>query len=358
MAAGYRGLHWLRLGVAAVLTFVIAMPGLSEARDKRELVVMTQNLYLGSSLDPVLEATNAEEFLIGVATIYGTVQFTDFPSRAELIADSIAVKKPDIIGLQEVAKWTAVDSVLGVTEIEDFLEILVDELAQRGLSYSVVGISHNVSLGPIPLVAPCSVNIVGACVVWYQDRDVILVGDNPALKILASQSGRYNAQESILSPLGPISFDRGWVYVDGKFQNKKFRLVNTHLEVESYPQTQQAQAREFLAGPAKAPGAVIAVGDFNSAADGSTTQTYAMLTKSYFDDAWDTNPGDPGYTCCQDGFLANFDSMLNQRIDLILTHAASRALDAERVNDQPYLGMSPPFWPSDHAGVVSTIRIH
>jgi len=28
------------------------------------------------------------------------------------------------------------------------------------------------------------------------------------------------------------------------------------------------------------------------------------------------------------------------------------------VNDQPYLGMDPPFWPSDHAGVVSTIRIH
>lgn len=116
---------------------------------------------------------------------------------------------------------------------------------------------------------------------------------------------------------------------------------------------------EFLAGPARAPGAVIAVGDFNSAADGSNTQSYALLTHAYFKDSWNANAGDPGYTCCQDGTLTNTDSLLYERIDLILTHGASRSLNAEMVNDQPFInGYTPPFWPSDHAGVVSTVRIH
>lgn len=355
MASGYRGMRWLRLGIAALLALAIATPGLSEARDKRDLVVMTQNLYLGSSLDPAIQATNATEFLIGVATIHATVQFTDFPSRAELIADEIAENNPDIIGLQEASKWTAVDQ--GTTQIQDFLAILMDELAQRGLSYSVAAVSNNVNIGPIPLLTPCS-GVFGDCYVWLQDRDVILVNNNPALKILNAQSGRYVTQESFVTPVGPISLDRGWIYVEGTFNGKKFRFVNTHLEEESYPQTQEAQAREFLAGPAKAGGAVIAVGDFNSAADGSNTKSYALLTKSYFDDAWNANPWDPGYTCCQDGMLTNDYSLLYERIDLILTHAASRSLDAEVVGAEPFFGATPPFWPSDHAGVVSTIRIH
>ena len=355
MANGYRGLRWLRLGIAALLALMMAMPGLSEARDKRDLVVMTQNLYLGSSLDPATQATNAMEFLIGVATIHATVQFTDFPSRAALIADAIAEKNPDIIGLQEASKWTAVDQ--GTTQIQDFLAILMDELAQRGLSYSVAAVSSNVNIGPIPLLAPCS-GVLGDCYVWLQDRDVILVNNNPDLEILNAQSGRYVTQESVVTPVGPISFDRGWVYVEGTFNGKKFRFVNTHLEEESYPQTQEAQALEFLAGPAKAGSAVIAVGDFNSAADGSNTKSYALLTKSYFDDAWNANPGDPGYTCCQDGTLTNVNSLLYERIDLILTHAATRSLDAEVVAEEPFFGPTPPFWPSDHAGVVSTIRIH
>jgi endonuclease/exonuclease/phosphatase family metal-dependent hydrolase len=179
----------------------------------------------------------------------------------------------------------------------------------------------------------------------------------PALAILNAQSGRYATQESVVTPVGPISLERGWVYVDGTLDGKQFRFVNTHLEDEDYPQTQEAQALEFLAGPAKAGGAVIAVGDFNSAADGSNTQSYSLLTKSYFDDAWNTNPGDPGYTCCQDGTLTNVNSALFERIDLVLSHAASRGQEAELVGDTPS-GTNPPFWPSDHAGVVSTIRVH
>jgi hypothetical protein len=48
---------------------------------------------------------------------------------------------------------------------------------------------------------------------------------------------------------------------------------------------------------------------------------------------------------------------LNSRIDLVLTHAASRALDAALIGNSRFEAV-PPLWPSDHAGVIATLRIH
>jgi hypothetical protein len=156
-----------------------------------------------------------------------------------------------------------------------------------------------------------------------------------------------------------LSFARGWASIDGTLDAKAFHFVTTHLEIGDFPAIQQAQAQEFLAGPARATGSVIAVGDFNSAADGSTTTSYADLTKHYLHDAWLLNPDNPGFSCCQSGTLTNPTSALTSRIDLVLTHAAS-----PRRSAPPYLvGTSPfevtaPLWASDHAGLIATIRLH
>ncbi len=136
-----------------------------------------------------------------------------------------------------------------------------------------------------------------------------------------------------------------------------FRFTTTHLEIEDFPAIQEAQAKEFVAGPAKAGGAVIATGDFNSAGDGSTTTTYANLTRSAFRDAWNTNPGDSGYSCCQNDTLTNLTSAFASQIDLVLTHGASHARDAKLVGDSPFQATAP-SWPSDHAGLVATVRLH
>jgi endonuclease/exonuclease/phosphatase family metal-dependent hydrolase len=350
-----RGAAWVRIIWVALIT--IGLSGMAHAKDKRELVVMTQNLYLGSSLAPATGATTAQEFVAGVALIYGTVQFTDFPARAEAIADEIQATEPDLIGLQEVTKWTTAG--LNPPPGYDFLAILQSAIAARGLSYSVAAVSNNANIGPVPLALPGCVQPgpTITCTVQLEDRDVILVNDdNPDLSVFDPQSGRYVTQAVVQTPVGPLSFDRGWATVDGTLEGKKFRFANTHLETEDYPAVQEAQGQEFLAGPARAPGAVIAVGDFNSAADGSTTATYANLTKSYFDDAWE-DPNDPGYSCCQNGTLTNFPSTLGSRIDLVLTHAASRPLGAAVVGNAPFQ-MVPPLWPSDHAGVAAMIRVH
>ena len=337
--------------------------GPAQANSKRELTVMTQNLYLGASLTPAITATTELEFVEAVGTIYGTVLFTDFPTRSAQIAAVIKASGADIIGLQEVSNWTVIGGGGAVPSL-DFLEILKSDL---GPGYSVAAVSHNAMLGPFPLAlpdTPCAPILdaeeppIFTCSVQFEDRDVIIVKDNPALVVTGSDSGNYDEQVR-LSILGqpPLSFDRGWTLIDGTFEGKKFRFVNTHLETEDWPDEQEAQAAEFLNGPAKTGGAVIAVGDFNSAADGSTTSSYRALTKSYFDDAWDVNAEEDGLTCCQNGTLTSFPSGLESRIDLVLTHAAARAVSAQVVGDNPFQS-EPPFWPSDHAGVVAVIRIH
>jgi endonuclease/exonuclease/phosphatase family metal-dependent hydrolase len=345
-----------RLILAGLLLFAISVPGETLAHEKRVMTVMTQNLYLGASLDPALAATTQLEFLGAVAAIYGTVQFTNFDARAGAIADTIDMHRPDIIGLQEVSTWTSVGP--GAPPTQDFLDILQSKLAARGLNYVAVAESNNAQIGPVPQVFICDIFL--QCFVTLTDRDVILVNaDNADLVVTFSASGRYAAQRLVATPVGLLSFDRGWTYIDGTFEDEKFRFVNTHLETAAAAPIQEAQAQEFLMGPANTGGAVIAVGDFNSAADGSTTTTYDDLTNDFFKDAWARNSGDPGFTCCQNQTLTNFPSALASRIDLILTMGdAHHARRVEIVGDVPFFqGLTPPFWPSDHAGVIAEIRV-
>lgn len=350
------------------LTALLAGPAQARFKAKRELTVMSQNLYLGASLTPAIElafhpAPTLELFVTAVATIYGETLFTNFPTRSKEITAEVAAERPDIIGLQEVSSWTvlpgptAPGGFVPPLPSLDFLEILMTDLGNAGLNYSVAAVSANASLGPFPL-ALCDVTNPTACLIHFQDRDVILVSDDtPGLVVGDGASGRYDAQVT-LNLLGQeLSFDRGWTLVDGTFEGKKFRFINTHLETEDFAATQEAQAAEFLAGPVQAPGAVIAVGDFNSAADGTTTSSYGMLTSPrYFDDAWDVNGDADGDTCCQNSSLTNPGSELDSRIDLVLYRGPVRAISADVIGATP-LGEAP-NWPSDHAGVVATIRVH
>ena len=80
---------------------------------------------------------------------------TDFPARAQAIADEIARDEPDLIGLQEVSNWIAQPTAVGRSPLSfDFLEILQEQLVDRGLDYVVAAMSDNANIGPVPLVAP------------------------------------------------------------------------------------------------------------------------------------------------------------------------------------------------------------
>ena len=251
-ADGERPCGGARLAVLGAVLAAWSVGTPAEASRNRELTVMTQNLYLGSSLQPAIEADTAGEFVAAVATIYGTAVFTNFPARAQVIADEIAAQKPDLIGLQEVSTWTATPLHVGPTPPSfDFLVILQEALAARGLSYEVAAVSENASIGPAPLVAPdfgCNPPspTTGAfdCVVSLSDRDVILVNTTtPALHWSGAQSGRYEEQATLDIPgPGEESFDRGWASIEVSYRGRDFKFVNTHLEVEDFEAVQEAQA--------------------------------------------------------------------------------------------------------------------
>ncbi len=350
----------LRAASAAVLALGLGMvvPGAAEAnhRGSPELKVMTRNLYLGADLTPALLATDGESFLRAVANIYGTAQFTDFPGRAQAIAEEIRLGDPDLVGLQEVTIWET--SGPGVPPTQDFLTILQDALAARGLHYAVASVSSNANIGPAPLVAPCGSTTLGACMVTLKDRDVVLVNeDTPYLSWWGAKSGSYTAQQTFLPPgeTTPVSFKRGWASIEASYRGLPFRFVNTHLETEAFPEVQQDQTAEFLAGPARSRGRVIATGDFNSAADGSTTTSYASLT-SRFRDAWITRPGDPGLTCCFNETLTDPTRPLTTRIDLVLAKNGAYPVSAKVIGATPFQAKAP-LWASDHAGVLAAIRL-
>ncbi len=345
-------------GILAV-SLLTVLPAPAEARPDRSnprLTLMTRNLYLGSDLTPALAATDVTSFLGAVATIYAQAQASDFPTRAAAVADEIAATRPHLIGLQEVSTWVTTGP--GTPPSQNFLRILRRALEARGLHYSVAAVSRNADIGPVPLVSPCALDFVGACSVTLKDRDVILVRRTRALRWFRPRSGTYEAQQRFAPPLPgapAISIDRGWASVDGRYRGTRFHVVNTHLETQDYPAVQEAQAQELLAGPALGRGRDVVLGDLNSAADGSTTGTYAAMT-STFTDAWRVRGADPGYSCCQDPTLANPVSQAGSRIDLVLGHGRARPVRARLVGNSPFQA-TPPLWASDHFGVVATLLL-
>jgi hypothetical protein len=99
---------------AAALVFAL-LPALATAKagndaskgrgGGKELNVMTRNLYLGADLTPAIAAPDRNAFIEANGKILRDVTANDFPVRARGLAEEILKKKPDLVGLQEVALW-------------------------------------------------------------------------------------------------------------------------------------------------------------------------------------------------------------------------------------------------------------
>jgi endonuclease/exonuclease/phosphatase family metal-dependent hydrolase len=365
-----------RLGAIAVLVslLVIALPGAAQAKDKRDVTVMTRNMYLGTGLNNLV-GTSGLGFVVAATTDWAHVKFqTDFNSRVVHLADEIEDNAPDVVGLQEVSLWRSQypgDAAGGgtspATTVEfDFLQQLRDELTSRGLNYVVKATSTNADV-EAPTLANFADTSAGFRDVRLTDRDVILVnGNNANLVVDASGDAHYANQLSLPVGGGSSEFTRGYTFVDARADGKKFRFFNTHLEVDGGPAgvKQELQGNEAIAGPLTYDkGAVIAVGDYNSDANGTTTATYANLIASGLIDGWSVvHPGDVGLTCCHNELLTNATAAFDTRIDLTLSKGPARATSSTILGEDPADRFKaagvPGGWPSDHAGVVTTFRLH
>jgi endonuclease/exonuclease/phosphatase family metal-dependent hydrolase len=323
---------------------------------------MSYNLYQGSELTPVVAAHSLAEIPAAVSKIWNAVQATNFPARALSIAREIADARPDLIGLQEAALWriqtpgTAFTKhpTPATTVVYDFIDILLKDLAKRGLHYKAVAVSPSFD-GQLPDASGSDIRLT--------DRVAILARtDLPpgALTITNVQAHKFatNVTLPLGGPGGPaFTVYNSWASVDVTTHGDTFRFVTTHLDSNS-PAVNVAEAKELMNGPGKTALPLIISGDFNSPADGSGPASASAFVHAGYTDAWkQTHPHAAGFTWGQAEDLLNAHSHLTERLDYVMLRNGVEADRMKVVGARPADRTPSGLWPSDHAAVVATVDI-
>ncbi|OPG10431.1 hypothetical protein B1L11_23735 [Microbispora sp. GKU 823] len=317
-----------------------------------DIRVMTQNMYVGSSFAPLIAAQTPAQFVAAVTTVYQNILASKPAERAAAVAREIARNRPDLVGLQE-ADIVRTGSPPAENVQSDQLKALLAELDRLGQHYETVAIMPGSDI-EVPSTLGFDVRLT------Y--RDVVIARADTARRITLSnrQVQTYVTNSKISTPVGSITDIRGWISVDATVCGRTFRFITTHLDSTPPFTTQRTQARELMATAANTRLPIVLVGDFNTTADdpnNPTFATYQFLLDQGFTDAWKRrHPGDPGFTCCQAPDLRNPVSSLTHRIDLVLLREAFGVKSVDLVGNRPADRTPSGLWPSDHAGVVATLR--
>ena len=378
--------------LAALTVTTTAVPAGADHLEDDRLTAMTQNLYVGTDLfeliEPVDECETFDPIVPCSVIVQGgaalaDVAATNYLGRAAKLAELIAWRRPDVIGLQEVSRITVVPTDPSGNPngeppvVTDYLQTLLDELAARGLDYQVAASVDNANIFPVPTgvfmpgVGPVVQNLVGLL-----DRDVILA--RPGVTVHADTAmGAKFASAQLAVPLAgeELEFTRSYVKVDVTVRGVRYAVVNTHLEVEFNPDSplypfangiQAAQAGELLMVLAAEDDPIVLLGDFNSAPDSDNgledvPTPYQALAASGYTDVWNVRSfgSSPGYTCCQAELLDNRFSQLDERIDQIWLSPGltTRWAFANTVGDRFWQKTAGGLWPSDHAGVIGYLGL-
>jgi endonuclease/exonuclease/phosphatase family metal-dependent hydrolase len=313
-----------------------------------ELKVMTRNVYVGTEFQPLLEATTFEETLAAIPEVYREILASDFEERSEGIADEIAAARPDVIGIQEAVRLLSGPPEEEPTkEVLDYLGLLQAAMHRRGLDYEPVGDAWNID-ATMPSGFPPTESL------RITDRGVLMV--RPGIDVSDVRTGSYEARAEMEVGGGSVPFQRGWISARIGLDGREALLVTTHLETNQFPEAQEAQATELLAGPASSGLPTIVTGDLNAQA--TYAPAYRALIDAGFVDAWVAAHGeDPGLTCCQDADLRTPESKLYERIDLVLLRGGWSVGEVTRTGFDPSARTPSGLWPSDHAGVVATVQL-
>ena len=296
------------------------------------LTFLTWNIYQGADLAPVITNPTPEN----VTAVFRQFLATNFPLRAKAIAREIALKKPDIIGLQEAVIWEQLIPQFGVITY-DFIDILLFELKKKGLCYEAAAVNQNTTASALDS---------NGNTIRFTDRDAILIRqDVHPLTVVNTESANYTANIVI----GPFVILRGFSFVDIQYNHQVFRVITTHLETFNEA-IRNAQITELLNGPANTNCPIILLGDFNML-PGSAA--YNLVINSGFQDTWNEIGLGPGFTSQQNADLLNNESQLSERIDYIFFRGNWEPLIIRLVGDLQSDRTKTGLWPSDHAGIAA-----
>jgi endonuclease/exonuclease/phosphatase family metal-dependent hydrolase len=325
----------------------------------------------------------------------------------------VALWRGDYIGPQDGPVTAAT-----TTEV-DFLALLMKQLKKQGADYRIVQKQQEMDIES-PLSAystacddefdewPARCAADGRLTM----RDVILANNSKKanVKTKFEHSAQYSDDHSlqvVVAGVLPVVVHRGWEFTEANVRGTQFRFLNTHLEAfdnGSFGSTGQGEVREAQAqdlvqklgdpgvavpGPATRQSAgtpVVALGDFNSdddtVGDDGDVLAYEALTDPDDDPSTAgpltelstgaTAPGAEG-SCCfsghddEDGVFSGLLSDMDHQVDHVFvtnTQAGPEdpiVPDAQAVKttvvgqDQAVFNQND-IWPSDHSGLVTTLR--
>jgi endonuclease/exonuclease/phosphatase family metal-dependent hydrolase len=325
--------------------------------------VMTYNVNEGTDFLQVVGATTLPQFLLGVGQVLTQVQGTNPPERMQAVARQILDAQPELLSLQEVDQWYTgtFDPLAGtcgtMTLQYDMLQELVSALAAQGGHYEIaVQVTQN-AFPPTPGLIPPATYI---CVALTDYNVVLARTDLPPWVFQWSnpQSGQFENELVLPTPVGPVPYPRAWASVDAEFFGHSFHYIDTHLESFD-ANVRELQGDELRAGPANSSLPVIIAMDSNAQAFPLPRDpTYLDFMSAGYNDVWSRLfPRRAGLTCCQDEADNNPVSQLYQRIDLVLTHGKITPWAAALIGADARSRLPDGLWPSDHAGLAAGVIV-
>lgn len=306
--------------------------------------VATYNVYLGADLTVIFAATDPADLSRRARAVFDQVVATDFPARAAAIARLLVRDRVDLVGLQEVARWSRQlpDAQGGAEVWLDFLEELLGALSAAGQAYDVHACTPNFRGGA---------EVAGAETMSVLGHNVVLVRRGSGVLVTEERAGAFEHTLDIATPMPELVLNvaRSWAWVDAEVDGRRLRFVNTHLEAWDRP-VRRAQRDELLRAIGDPDRPVVVVGDFNEVPE-------LVDMPSAYADAWVAAGGTgEGLTCGHTPGLDDPASTTESRIDYVWVRGAA----VERcwvVGDRPEDRTGNGLWPSDHAGVLAEIRL-
>jgi endonuclease/exonuclease/phosphatase family metal-dependent hydrolase len=334
-----------------------------ESEEAGVVKVMSRNVYIGTDVTDLLDAQSLELIPFSVAIGYQDVLLSNFNQRAEGLVTEIEKTLPHLIGLQEMSKFyiqSPGDVAYGGTdpatdEVLNFLDILKDALAARGLEYTIVATVENADV-ELPMFVGWDGDTPLLDDILIKDHDVILArGD-----VIISNSVAVSYDSILVIPVNDetnITISRGYVAVNAQIGQTSVVFTNTHLESIGGGM-REAQVRQLLDAYKNESLPVIMVGDFNSGAPTGTT--YNVVLDEGYTDTWIMNPltyNSNGYTYGHDSDVRNESPDLSSRIDFIFASPQGNPTIGEGfvLGDEKRDKTANGLWPSDHAGVVTKL---
>jgi endonuclease/exonuclease/phosphatase family metal-dependent hydrolase len=322
----------------------------TKAKAHPDVTVMSRNLYLGADIIQLATARTTDEEQAKAQQLHQTVDATNFPLRAKRLAAEVSKNKPDIIGLQEVARYYrgpdgVHDSVKNATTpLYDFLAIYQKELRAKGQKYKVVSRQDEIDV-EVPSADGYDIRL--------KLGNAVLLRTNKGEKVKFKKDVHGIFTDQLTVPLADQSLrlTRGYAGMDGTVAGKKFRFLDPHGEAYS-PDATTKQLKELLRTAAKSKKvATIIAGDFNQDPKSADAGGYRAVIAAGFKDT-----GKRASTCCQDERLDNTTSKLDQWIDHIVVRPKATVLKRTVVGNllSDRIGG---LWPSDHAGLVVKLRL-